>query len=104
MEKIRKGDSIVVIAGKDVGKKGEIIRVIPEKSRVVVKGINMVKKAEKKSKERPNGGFLEIEAGINRSNVMVNCPKCNKGVRVGILVNEKGERSRVCKKCNHKFD
>lgn len=104
MEKIRKGDSIVVIAGKDVGKKGEVIQVLPEDTRIVIKGINMVKKAVKKSKEKPAGGFIEIEAAMNRSNVMVQCPKCNKGVRVGIKVNDKGEKSRVCKKCNHKFD
>jgi len=104
MEKIRKGDSVVVIAGSDEGKKGEVIQVLKAKNSVIVKGIKMVKKSVKKSKERPTGGFTEIEAPINGSNVMIFCSKCNKGVRVGIKVSDKGEKIRVCKKCDHKFE
>lgn len=104
MEKVRKGDQVVVIAGRDKKKKGEVIKVTEKDKAVIVKGINTVKKAVKKSKEHPSGGFVELESPLAVSNVMVFCPKCSKGVRIGILAEKGGKKIRVCKKCNHKFE
>lgn len=104
MNRIKKGLNVEVTTGKDKGKKGEVIRVLPKKSRVTVKGVNLVKKTVKKSKENPSGGFIEIEASLNVSNVMPFCPKCNKGVRVGVVETPKGGKVLVCKKCGHKFE
>ena len=104
MEKIKKGDQVQIIAGKDKGKKGEVIRSIPKKDRIVVKGVNVVKKSVKKSKENSAGGYIEVEAAMHASNMMLFCPKCNKGVRVGIVLSDKGDKNRVCKKCGHKFE
>jgi len=77
--KIRKGDTVVVITGRDKGKKGEVLSVSPKKNVVHVKGVNMIKKSMKKSKEYPQGGFIEIESPIHISNVMMFCPKSGKG-------------------------
>lgn len=103
MQRVKKGDNVIVIAGKDKGKKGEVLVSFPREQRVVVKGINLVKKSVKKTKEHPQGGFVEIEAPIHVSNVMPFCPKCSKGVRIGYVIQD-GVKKRVCKKCGHKFD
>jgi len=102
MNKIRKGDQVVVIAGRDKGKKGEILQVT--RKGVLVKGVSLVKKSIKKSKEHPSGGFAELEAPIHGSNLMLFCPKCGRGVRVGFAILENGEKVRVCKRCKHKFE
>ncbi len=103
MEKIRKGDQVVVLSGRDKGKKGEVIQV--NKKGAMVKGVFLVKKSVKKDpKKHPAGGFIEIEAPVNPSNLMVFCPKCGKAVRVGFKVEKDGVKSRVCKKCQHKFE
>jgi large subunit ribosomal protein L24 len=104
MEKVRKGDQVVVIAGKDKKKKGEVIKVTETDKAIIVKGINTIKKSVKKSKEHPSGGFVELEAPVAISNVMVFCPKCSKGVRVGFIAEKGGKKVRVCKKCSHKFE
>jgi large subunit ribosomal protein L24 len=103
MEKVRKGDQVIVISGKDKGKKGEVIKVLTKLETVMIKNVNMVKKAVKKSKDHPAGGFMEIEAPLHLSNVMVFCPKCGKGTRIGVSISDKG-KTRVCKKCNQKFE
>ncbi|OHD56762.1 MAG: 50S ribosomal protein L24 [Spirochaetes bacterium GWF1_49_6] len=92
--KVRKGDTVIVIAGSEKGKKGEIVRAMPTQNKVVVKGVNYVKKTIKKSKENPNGGFLEIEAPLHVSNVMLFCPKNGKGVRVGFTTDKNGNKKR----------
>ncbi len=104
MEKIKKGDQVAVISGRDKGKKGEILSVSNKKNGLIVKGVNLVKKSVKKSKEKPSGGFIEVEALINKSNVMMICPKCGKGVRIGAYTDEKGAIKRFCKKCGYKFE
>lgn len=101
--KIRKGDTVVVIAGRDKGKKSEVVRVDRKKEKAIVKGINLVKKAVRRSQEHPSGGFVEIEAFIHASNLMLFCPKCNKGVRVKMVI-EKDTKYRACKKCGYKFE
>ncbi len=104
MVKVRKGDQVVVIAGKDKRKKGEVIRVSQKTDVLIVKGVNLIKKSVKKSKENPSGGYVEREAPIALSNVMVFCAKCGKGVRVGVKADQAGKKTRVCKKCGHKFE
>jgi large subunit ribosomal protein L24 len=102
--KIRKGDTVVVIAGRDKGKKSEVIRVDRKAEKAVVKGINLVKKAVRRSQDHPNGGFVEVETFIHASNLMLFCPKCNKGVRVKVVVDKDGSKYRACKKCGYKFE
>ena len=86
---IRKGDTVKVIAGKDRGKTGKVLRSVPEKSRVVVEKVNMVKKAMRPTQANPQGGISTVEAPIHVSNVMLVCPRRR----------EDGKLVRVCKKC-----
>ncbi|MEN6296628.1 MAG: 50S ribosomal protein L24 [Rectinema sp.] len=96
--KLRKEDLVQVVAGKDRGKQGKILRIDHEKSRVIVSGINMVKKAMKKKSQTDRGGIVEIEAPVHISNLMIVCKKCNKPVRAGYKIID-GQKKRVCRKC-----
>jgi large subunit ribosomal protein L24 len=97
---VRKNDRVVVITGKDKGKKGRIIEVLPRKRKVIVEGVNVAKRHNKANTRRGvQGGILERESPINVSNVMVICPHCNVATRVGHQVLGDGTRSRACKKC-----
>ncbi|WP_035589658.1 50S ribosomal protein L24 [Hippea jasoniae] len=96
--KLKKNDKVKVIAGKDKGKEGTIISFVREKNRVIVEGVNIVKKHVKAS-ATTKGGIIEKEAPIHISNVMLVCPHCNKPTRVGIRLLESGEKVRYCKKC-----
>ena len=100
---IRKGDTVKVIAGKDRGKTGKVLRSVPEKSRVVVEKVNMVKKAMRPTQQNPQGGIMSVEAPIHVSNVMVVCSACGKATKVGYKYIEsegKQKKVRFCKKCN----
>ena len=92
-------DQVVVISGKDKGKKGKITAAFPKTGKVVVEGVNMVTKHQKARNAMQPGGIVHKEAPIDASNVMLVCPKCKKGVRVGYSVLENGTKVRVCKKC-----
>ncbi|MFH0969546.1 MAG: 50S ribosomal protein L24 [Patescibacteria group bacterium] len=96
--RIRKSDQVQIMSGKDRGKSGKILRVVSEKSRVVVEGLNLIKKHAKPKKSGEKGQRIEIPASISISNVILICPKCGKLARIGFKVN-KGEKSRICKKC-----
>lgn len=96
---VRQGDKVRLIAGKDKGKEGRVLRAYPEKQRVVVEGANMVKKHQRPTQRRPQGGILEIESAVHVSNVMLVCPACGEPTRVGHR-REGGVRIRHCKKCN----
>ncbi|MDD2553144.1 MAG: 50S ribosomal protein L24 [Desulfotomaculaceae bacterium] len=96
---IRKGDTALVIAGKNAGKKGKVLRVIPDSSRVVVEGVNVVKRHARATQKMPQGGITQKEAPIHSSNVMLYCSKCNSATRVGKKILDNGEKMRVCKKC-----
>jgi len=95
--KLRKDDQVQVIAGKDKGKQGKIIRIDRDKGRAIVQGVNMVKKAMKKRKQTDRAGIIEIEAAINLSNVMIVCRKCGP-TRIGYKI-EGDTKRRVCRKC-----
>ncbi|MFX4263054.1 50S ribosomal protein L24 [Pelotomaculum propionicicum] len=96
---VRKGDTALVIAGKNAGKKGKVLRVIPDSSKVVVEGVNVVKRHTRPTQKLPQGGIMQKEAPIHSSNVMLYCSKCNSPTRVGKKILENGEKTRVCKKC-----
>jgi large subunit ribosomal protein L24 len=95
--KIRKDDMVEIIAGKDKGKRGKIIRVIRDKDRVIVAGANIVKKAMKKRSQQDRGGIAEIEAPLHISNVMIVCKKCGP-TKIGYKI-DGDKKTRVCRKC-----
>jgi large subunit ribosomal protein L24 len=101
---VKKGDLVVVIAGKDKGKSGKVLRVIPKEERVVVERINLVKKHLRPNPATGQGGIVEMEAPIHISNVMPICPSCNRPTRVGRKVLESGVKVRVCKRCGESLD
>lgn len=96
---IKKGDNVVVIAGKNKGKTGNVMRVLPKTSRVVIEGVNKVTRHVKKTKER-NGQKIEFEAPMHISNVMLIDPKTKKRTRVKHSKDEKGKTQRISKKSN----
>jgi large subunit ribosomal protein L24 len=100
--KIKKGDTVLVIAGKSRGKTGKVLRVEPERERVVVERLNMIKRHKRPTQNNPQG-TIEKEAPIHVSNVMFYCPRCSDGVRVGSKRTDSG-RLRVCKACGSEFD
>ena len=95
---IKKDDIVKVIAGKDKGKTGKIIDVFPVTNRVLVEKINLVKKARRKTQTNPQGGLIDIEAPIHRSNVMLIDKKTNKVSRFGISILKDGSKTRISKK------
>ena len=101
---IRKDDTVKVIAGKDKGKEGKVLRALPKKGRVVVEKVNVVKKAMRPTQANPSGGISSMEAAINVSNVMLVCPECKAATRVAHRFDEAGKKHRVCKKCGKDID
>jgi len=96
---VRKGDRVMVVAGKEKGKAGKVLKVLPKKSRLVIEKVNMVKRHTKPSKTVGKGGIVEKEGPIHISNVMAMCDKCNEATRMGHKRLEDGRIARVCKKC-----
>ncbi len=96
--KIKKGDKVQIIKGKDRGREGAVERALPKERKVVVSGLNIYKKAVRPQKQGQKGGIVEIAKPLPVENVMLLCPHCSKPTRVGYRV-EKGEKFRVCKKC-----
>lgn len=103
ISRVRKDDTVKVIAGKEKGKTGRVLRVLPKRGRVLVEKVNFVKRHTKPS-ARSRGGILEKEAPIDLSNVMPVCPKCGKAVRVGFTRLADGERVRVCRACGETWE
>jgi large subunit ribosomal protein L24 len=102
--KIKRDDLVLVIAGKDKGKIGKVKKVIREKSRVVVEGVNIVKKHMRARGPELPSGIIQMEAPIHVSNVKLVCPLCGQATRVGFVIKEDGKKSRVCKKCGKEID
>ena len=100
--RVRKGDKVVVIAGKDKGKEGKVMEAYPHKQRVLVEQVAVAKKTKRPTQQNPQGGIEDREQPIHVSNVMVICPKCNKPSRLGAK-REDGKKVRVCKKCQAEF-
>ena len=100
--RVKKGDTVKVLSGKDKGKTGEVLEILPKTNKIVVKGINIIKKHTKPRKQGEEGGILSMEGAIHVAKVNVVCPKCGKATIVGYS-EEKGEKVRVCKKCGAKL-
>ncbi len=101
---VRHGDQVVVIAGKDRGKRGEIIQVLPEKNRVVVDGVNMVKRHLRRQPNSLQAGIIDKPAPLDRSNVMLICTSCGQPSREARTILPDGSHARVCKKCGEIID
>lgn len=95
---VKKGDNVEVISGKDKNAKGKILRSLPRDCKVIVEGVNKIKKHTKGTQKNPKGGIIEKEAPINSSNVLLYCPTCKKGVKHGHKI-EGDKKIRICKKC-----
>ena len=102
--KIRKDDKVIVLIGKERGKIGTVLKVDPEKKRVIVEKINMVKKHAKPSAQTAQGGIIEKEAPLTISNVMIVCNKCTEPTKIGQRLLEDGSKIRFCKKCGESMD
>ncbi|ABQ47317.1 MULTISPECIES: 50S ribosomal protein L24 [Thermotoga] len=102
--RIKKGDLVEVISGKDKGKRGKVLRVIPKENKVIVENVNMVKRHQRPIPQLREGGIIEREAPIYASKVMVVCPACDKRTRVGYRFTEDGKKVRYCKKCGEIID
>ena len=100
---VKKGDTVLVIAGKDKDKRAKVLAVNPTKNRVLVEGVNVVSKCKKARTAQEKSEIIKMEAGIDASNVMVVCPVCGKATRVGHSVVD-GKKVRTCKKCNASLD
>lgn len=101
---VKKDDMVTVIAGKEKGKTGRIIRVFPDKGRVVVENLNVVKRHTRPTRANAQGGIVEKEAPLDSSNVLLLCASCNKPTRTGFRILEDGSKVRFCKKCNEIVD
>jgi large subunit ribosomal protein L24 len=100
---VRKNDTVMVISGKDKGKTGEVLSVMPKTGKVVVKGINVVTKHQKPNRANMQGGIIQKEAPIYSSKVMLYCDKCKSVTRISHKMLEDGAKVRVCKKCGETF-
>ena len=97
--KVKKNDTVKVIAGKDKGKTGKVLKVYPEKDRAIVQGVNFTKKHTRRTRQDDKGGIIQREASLNISNLAVICKGCNRPTRVGMDILADGSRVRFCKKC-----
>lgn len=102
--RIKKGDTVKVISGKDKGKVGKVLRVLPKEKKIIVEGVNIIKKYFRPTQENPEGGKKEVEAPIYYWKVQLICSHCKSPTRVGMLFLETGEKVRVCKKCGEIID
>ena len=104
LERIRKDDMVMVIAGRERGKTGKVLRILGEKNRVVIERLNVVKRHQKPRGVQAPGGVVEKEASINLSNVMIMCDRCNAPARIGTKRIEDGTATRICRRCGEGID
>jgi len=102
--KIRRNDTVVIIIGKDKGKRGKVRHVWPDKERVIVEGANMIKRHSRARRAARQAGIIELEAPIHVSNVMLVCQKCGKPTRVSFLFLADGKKVRICNSCREVID
>jgi large subunit ribosomal protein L24 len=100
---IRRNDSVMVIAGKERGKTGKVLRVVPDKEAVIIERVNLVKRHTRPKGPQQPGGILEKEASIHLSNVMIMCDKCNAPVRIGRKILG-GKKIRICRRCGEALE
>ena len=101
---VRRGDTVAVIAGRDRGKRGKVLRVLPEQGRVVVEKVNLMKKHQRPTQKLRQGGIIEREGALALSNVLVVCGRCNRGVRTGTQILADGRKTRVCRRCGESLE
>ena len=102
--KIRKNDTVLVIAGKDRGKKGKVRKALPRNDKLIVEGVNMIKRHSRARGAARQAGIIELEAPLDISNVMLICNKCNKPARVGSHFLGDGRKARICRFCHEVID
>jgi len=102
--KVRKNDTVVILTGKDKGKKGKVRNAFPRESKVIVEGVNMIKRHSRARRATRQAGIIELEAPIHVSKVMLVCNKCGKSARVGFRFLEDGKKVRVCHRCKEVID
>lgn len=103
MARIKKNDEVLVIAGKDKGKRGRVLRVFPDQNRALVERVNLIKKHTRPTQNNPKGGIIEKESPIHLSNLMLYCSRCNRATRVGYKILESGDKVRICRRCQEVF-
>ena len=96
---IKKNDTVQIISGDEKGKRGRVLSMLSKDDRIIVEGINMIKRHMKPSKKYSQGGIIEKEASVERSNIMLVCPKCDKPTKIGNKILENDKKIRLCKKC-----
>jgi large subunit ribosomal protein L24 len=102
---LKKNDNVIVISGRDAGKRGRVLRVLPEKGRLVVEGVNFIKRHTRANPQKNvQGGIVEREASLSASNVQLVCPECGARTRIGRRLLEDGRRVRYCVKCKGVVD
>lgn len=101
--RIKKGDEVFVLSGKDRGKTGKVLRVWPGEGRALVEGVNIRKRHKRAKRAGTKGSTVEVAMPVYSSRLALKCPRCGKAVRVGIKMHDDGAKSRVCKKCNSEF-
>ena len=101
--KIRRNDNVRVLAGKDRGKTGKVLKIFPYQDKAIVEGVNFIKRHAKKTQANPQGGVVQKESLINMSNLAVVCSRCSKPTRIGFTVLTDGTKARYCKKCRETF-
>jgi large subunit ribosomal protein L24 len=102
---VRKNDTVVVVGGKDRGKRGRVLRVLPERNRIIVEGVNVIKRHTRPNPQKNvKGGVVEREASLHASNVQIVCPECAAPTRIGHSLLGDGRKVRVCRKCDGAVD
>jgi large subunit ribosomal protein L24 len=103
MLKVKKNDKVRVISGKDKGKTGKVLRIEPDKNKIYIERINIIKRHTRKKGQNQPGGIISKEGPIHLSNVRVICPNCGKLSRVGFEIKDSGEKVRICRKCGQQI-
>ncbi|PKM79455.1 MAG: 50S ribosomal protein L24 [Firmicutes bacterium HGW-Firmicutes-13] len=101
---VKKGDTVIILSGKNKGKKGKVLSCLPTEGKVLVEGINIVKKHTRPTQKSPQGGIQEKEAPLHSSKVMLVCPSCKEAARVSKKSMTAGEKARKCKNCGETID
>ena len=101
---VRRGDTVGVIAGRERGKRGKVLRVLPDEGRVLVEHVNMIKKHQRPTQKLRQGGIIEREGPLALSNVLVVCPRCDKPSRLGAKILGDGRKVRTCRRCGESID
>jgi large subunit ribosomal protein L24 len=101
--KIRKGDRVRVLTGKDRGKEGEVMRALPAVGKVIVEGVNVARKHQRPTRATQQGGIIDKDMPLPVANVALVCPSCGQPTRVGYKIDSSGQKVRVCKKCGGEF-